>query len=71
MPDDVAMHEPCTWVVGLETDDGVTWCTGGTSSRASQHGGVTSGWVVEVQGAGEVGSPGDGALAEDRHVVTV
>ena len=23
MPDDMAMHQPCAWVIGLETDDGI------------------------------------------------
>jgi len=50
VPDDVAMHEPCTWIVGLEANDSVAgWAawTGGTS----KHGSVTTRWVIEVQGA--------------------
>ena len=62
VPDNVAMHQPGTWVVGLEANDGVagrsTW-----TGRSGQHGSVTTHRVVEVQGRGQSRSPADGTLA--------
>ena len=64
------MHEPDTWVVGLEADDGVAWW-GAPASGASEHGGITSSRIVEVEGVDKRWVPGGVALAENRHVVTV
>jgi hypothetical protein len=67
VPDDMTVHEPCTWVVGLEADHGVSErCT---LAATLKHDGVTAQRVVEVQSGGvrEGAKPG----TEDGHVMTV
>lgn len=46
MPRNVAMHEPCTWVVSLETDDGIASWLAGTCATL-QHDGVTAHGIIE------------------------
>ena len=70
VPDDVAMHQPCAWVVSLEADDSVAW-RGPWATRARQHSGITSSRIVEVEGRHERWIPGNGALAKNRHVVAM
>lgn len=67
VPHNVAVHEPGTWVVGLEADDGVTQRR--ARAATSEHDCVTTGRVDEVEGA-DVGECAE-AFAEDGHVVTV
>jgi len=63
VPCDVAVQEPCTWVVGLEGNDGVT--------LGSQHGSVTTRWVDKVQCANLARGEGTLSLANESKVVTV
>jgi hypothetical protein len=70
VPGNVAMHEPGTRVVSLETDDCVA--SGETrTSRTLQHDSVTTGRVDEVEGADQVTGEGTSAGAENRHIVAV
>ena len=73
VPDNVAMHEPGTWVVGLEADDGVPrgGGAGGAASATYEHGGIATGGVDEVEGWGQGCSPSGLALAQDGEVVAV
>ena len=63
VPRNVAVHEPGTWVVGDEANDGV--------ALASQHGSVTTRWAIEVQRADQARGEMTLALAEEGKVVTV
>lgn len=61
VPRDVAVDEPCTWVIGDETNGGPT--------VAGKHDNVTTGGVGGGEGGGVV--VGAGASAQDPEVVTV
>ena len=63
MPDDVAVHEPRAWVVGLEADDGV--------ALAGQHGGVATSRIGKVERGDKGGVEDADALAEEGEVVAV
>ena len=62
MPSNVAVHEPCTWVIGLERDDEV--------SRRWKHGSVSTRRIVGSQSdSGRI--VGSRALSNDEEIVTV
>ena len=62
MPTDVAMHEPSTRVVGLESNDQV--------SRRRQHDDISSGWVGQGECDGGSGVCAR-ALSQDIEIMAV
>lgn len=70
VPDNMAVHEPGTWIVGLEANDGVAGRAAGALG-AHKHCGVSAVWVVEVESRDERGVPGGGSLTQNAHVVAV
>jgi len=69
VPSDMAMHQPSTWVVGLEADDSVTRVTWKATSQ--KHGSITTRWVDKVEKTGVTGGEDAGTLAEKREIVAV
>jgi len=63
VPTDVAMHEPDTWVVSLESQDDET-CSWQKSS-------ITTSRVVEVERWIGSGIRGTSSLSQDEEIVTV
>ena len=71
VPDQVAMHNPGTWVVSLETDDSPAGNKGLRATSTEEESSVSSNGVVEVKLTNHVGRENTTALSEDGEVVPV
>lgn len=71
VPDQVAVHDPGAWVVGLETDDSPTRNEGLRSAATEKQSSVSSDGVVEVELSNHVRCENTTTLSEDGEVVSV
>ena len=71
VPDDVAMHDPGTWIVSLETNDGPARCECNWGTETSEQSSVSSNGVIEIKLANHTSGEDTSALAKHREVVTV
>lgn len=71
VPDQMAMHDPGTRVVGLEADDSPAGNEGGWGTTTEEQDSVTSDGIVELELSNHVRGENTTTLAEDGEVVTV
>jgi len=71
MPDNMAMHEPGTWVIGLESNDRPAGAHCCWVASTEKKGSVSSDWVGEVELSNHVGCEHTTTLAEESEIVAV
>lgn len=71
MPDQVTMHEPGTWIVGFESNDGPPRNESLRGPSTEKEDSIAADWVVKTQLANHVTGEDASSLSQDGEIVSV